>query len=219
MRKIITLLLVLVCTFSVVYATEITGASEGSVDLDEDDLASADTNKTASLKVNLALGVDDEGKPDTTGQKVVVGFSNSKEGLTVTNYPTGDALSKSIDLVLDPDTAKATLGTNKLYVFWSVQSSKNVKIDLDVSGPLTRTEGGRTLDWTVSKVDDEETVYCGSATGTTYKSTVYDHEVGDGKPIGKAGAVELAIETVDYSSKVAGNYSAYLYVTVSGGNA
>lgn len=174
-------------------------------------------DKQAYLEVKLGLGVDEEGKPSTTGQKVVVGFASSVDGLTVTNYPTEEPeLRKSIDLQLDPDNAKATLGANNdLYVFWSVQSSKKVKIDLSVSGALTR-EGGGTLNWTVSNADNK-TVYCSSAAaeGTTYNSTVYDHKVGEKMPIGNAGSVKLAIETTDYSSNVAGNYSAYLYVTVS----
>ena len=221
MKRILLLLLVLLCAFSMISAAEIPGATEGSVSLDGEDLNSEDGNKSASVKVNLALGVDENGDPSTTGQKVVVGFAGSVDGLTVTNYPTEEPeLRKSIDLQLNPDNAKATLGANNdLYVFWSVQSSKKVKIDLSVSGALTR-EGGGTLNWTVSNAETE-TIYCGSAAaaeGTTYNSTVYDHKVGEKMPIGNAGSVKLAIETTNYSSNVAGNYSAYLYVTVSNGN-
>lgn len=220
MKKLIILFSCLIIFSFTLFA--VPEGSSGSATLTGELTSASTEDKQAYLEVKLGLGVDENGDPSTTGQKVVVGFASSVDGLSVTNYPTEEPeLRKSIDLQLDPDNAKATLGANNdLYVFWSVQSSKTVKIDLSVSDQLKR-EGGGTLDWTVSNAADNKTVYCSSAAaaeGTTYNSTVYEHLAGEDKAIGNAGSVKLAIETADYSDNVAGNYSAYLYVTVSNGN-
>ena len=216
MKKVFIVLLMLIFMTSFVFAAEPVG-SQGKADVTGAiDADTPKTDTTAYVKVNLSFGTStDPEDPDSSGEKVVVGFTNAE----VTDSPknvveeiTAITADDFINLELDPDSGTASLNSS-LYAFWQVQSGRALKVDLYTSGPLTGPEGG-SLAWTVHEGSAEGNVLTSSSETAVTGDPIYQHQTAD-KLMGHAGSKQLYIKTANYTNQPVGDYSGYLYIEVA----
>ena len=202
MRKILVLLM-LMMAMGMVFAADVVGIKEGAV-------AGGDG---AYIPVTLSLTNDDVGQ-------VVIGFA---ENAVTTAEDQADNKKESATLEGNPTTGVASLGAtdkDSTYVFWQIQSSDNIKVDLS-TGPLTYNDGQTDyeIDWKITNATDSSTLIDGIS--STYNSkTLYRHEA-NGMFKADFDSIKLGMETENYTDKLTtgalkpGAYTANLVVKIT----
>lgn len=201
MRKILVLLM-LMMAMGMVFAAEVIGINED-----------AKINDSAYIPVTLSLNNDDVGQ-------VVIGFAD--QAVSTADSQT-EHKKESATLEGNPTTGVASLSTadkDSTYVFWQIQSSDNIKVDLSTE-PLTYNDGQTDyeIDWKITNATDSSTLIDG--TNGTYNSyMLYKHEP-NGMFKADFDSIKLGMETENYTDKLTegslkpGAYTANLVVKIT----
>lgn len=160
-------------------------------------------------------------------------FTTSKEDALGTETPK----NKATEVVLDfPSNATSPVATNTqpLYVWWKIVSPETLYVKLGIASPLKNQSEGAddTIGWTASWSDilDESGAMLSNVSGSALGSVsspvsasdspqYADEAMGEhtGSLLGSYGRKQVTITTTDtdFTSKLPGNYQAYLYLECS----
>lgn len=205
MRKILVLLM-LMMAMGMVFADDVQGINTGAT-VDGDG---------AFIPVNLTIS------EDTAGQ-FIVGFSKTPVSSSAT--VSDDNKVTSAELKPNAATGKAFLAkvnnedSTDLYVFWQIQSSK--KLDIQLETTAMKSIGGSDLDWTINDVTSTSTPLIDGITNKTYGPVTIAEHTPNNTFDDNFGSIKLGMETGSYLNKLttkSAEYSASLTVRVVTGS-
>ena len=202
MRKILVFLM-LMMAMGMVFAADVVGIKEEAV-------AGGDG---AYIPVTLSLTNKDVGQ-------VVIGFADQAVSTAASQI---DNKKDSATLEGNPTTGVASLSTDdkdSTYVFWQIQSSDNIKVELSTE-PLTYNDGQTDykINWKITNASDSSSLIDGT-NGTYNSKTLYTHEA-NGMFKANFDSIKLGMETENYTDKLKagslkpGDYKANLVVKIT----